>query len=538
MTIDLLHNLTLGDILREHRRSWPTKVGIVDGTTRLTYPQLDDRVNRLGHSFAAAGVGQGDCVLWMGQNSFRLIEALLAAAKIGALLCPANWRQSAEELAFVIEDLSPKVILWQEEEVGDNARAARKALDDSELSNALSPNSESGDLQTAAPDPLWLQVDAGETGVVGEGTYEAFLASGSEIDDFEPVADSLPVLEMFTAAFTGRPSGALLSHRAAISQGLVLGKLSDIDHSYVYLNAGPLFHVATFMTTLATFVWAGTNVFIRRSEAEETCRVIEAEGCTGAFLMGPTIAEILVANKDHKYNLKSLRAFRGSPEWNEMVSLDESPWARKPAGFGQTEVMGMLSFNAMGDETIGNAGRPSPLVQVRIVDPEGNDVPIGEPGEIVARGWSVMNGYFNRPEENEKRLAGGWHHTNDLGRREIDGTLSFVGPMTRIIKSAAENIYPAEVEACINQHPAVQQSAVIGVPDKQWGQSVKALVLVRRGESVTAEEIIEHCRDKIASYKKPRIVEFLPKPLGWPTDYDALDAAYGGGGYPGQRRKK
>jgi long-chain acyl-CoA synthetase len=147
-----------------------------------------------------------------------------------------------------------------------------------------------------------------------------------------------------------------------------------------------------------------------------------------------------------------------------------------------------------------------------------------------------MNGYWNRPQANAERRRGGWHHTNDLGRREADGTISFVGPKTRMIKSAAENIYPAEVEQCLREHPAIVEAAVIGVPDPVWVQSVKAIVVLRPdADGVDAETVIEHCRSHIASYKKPRAVEFvdaLPK-QGFAVDYDALDARFGGGGYPG-----
>jgi long-chain acyl-CoA synthetase len=221
-----------------------------------------------------------------------------------------------------------------------------------------------------------------------------------------------------------------------------------------------------------------------------------------------------------------------------MITVDTSPWARKPAGFGQTEVMGMLTLNAWGGDATGTSGRPTPMVQVRIVDPDGNEVPPGESGEITARGPTVMNGYHNRPELNAHRLEGGWHHTNDLGRRELDGSISFVGPKGRLIKSAAENIYPAEVEGCLQQHPAVQEAAVIGVPDKRWDQSVKAIVVLKSGERATADDLIEHCRANIASYKKPRSIEFVDKlPRdGWLVDYGTLDEQFGGGGYPGGGR--
>src|ERR1700687_594254 len=163
---------------------------------------------------------------------------------------------------------------------------------------------------------------------------------------------------MYTAAFTGRPGGALLSHTAMILQNLMMGMLQQITSEYVYLNSGPLFHVTTFMTTMATFQFGGTNVFTRRVDAEELCRLIEKHGCTGAFIVPPTTGQVVEANRDGKYDLKTLRGFPGSSEWNSMITIDTSPWARKPAGYGQTECMGMLTFNAVGGAALGTAGRP------------------------------------------------------------------------------------------------------------------------------------------------------------------------------------
>ena len=511
MNVDLLHAVTLGDILRENRRSFPLRTAAVDGSKRLTWPALDDRVNRLANGLAQdAGVGAGDRVLWLGQNSFRVLETLLAAAKLGAVFCPANWRQSPDELAFVIDDTRAKVVIWQDEEIGDEVRAARQRAEH-------------------AGEARWLQHDA-----EGDGSYEQFLATGAADDPAVVVDPASPVLQLYTAAFTGRPNGALLSHWAVLVQDLVMGNLQRIDSEYVYLNCGPLFHVATLMTTLATFHFGGTNVFTRRVDAEELCRLVEAERCNGAFLMPPTIKQIIELNADGRYDLSSLRTLPGSPAWNAMVTVDESPWARQPSGYGQTEVMGMLTLNAWGGPATGASGRPSPMALVRIVDPEGNEVAPGEVGEIVTRGPTVMNGYLHRDELNRERLAGQWHHTNDLGRREDDGSLTWIGPKGRLIKSAAENIYPAEVEAALQQHPAVQEAAVIGVPDKTWGQSVKAIVVVREGHDVGAHELIEHCRSLIASYKKPRSVEFVDKlPRdGFAIDYAALDERFGGGNYP------
>jgi long-chain acyl-CoA synthetase len=340
---------------------------------------------------------------------------------------------------------------------------------------------------------------------------------------------------MYTAAFGGRPCAALLSHTSLMLQGLVISKVQDIGQDFVYLNCGPLFHMATLMTTLATFLWGGTNVFTRRVEAQELCRLIEAERCTGAFVMPPTMQQMVEVNRGRNYDLTSLRSFRGLPEWNAITSEDASPWGRRPGGYGQTEAAGMVTLAALGGGASGSHGRTIPLVQVRIVDPDGKEVASGEVGEIVARGPTLMHGYHQRSAETAARQSGGWHHTNDLGRREADGSLSFIGPKTRLIKSAAENIYPVEVESCLRKHPGVADCAVIGRPDRNWGQSVLAIIVRKPGESVSAEELVEHCRTRIASYKKPRTVEFvdqLPR-RGFAVDYEALDRQFGGGGYPG-----
>ncbi|HUC35906.1 MAG TPA: AMP-binding protein [Acidimicrobiales bacterium] len=505
---DQLHDLTLGDLLRGHAATRPRSTAAVCTGSRFDFAALDERTNRLANALAARGVGRGDRMLWLGQNCHRLLEGLLAAAKLGAVFCPANWRQAPAEFAFVISDSDPAVVFWQEAEIGEALREAR---------------SQSGS------GALWVQHDG-----AGSDGYEALVEGVSLEGPATEVDERDPLLMMYTAAFTGTPNGALLSHRALVVQGSFVAQLMGIGADYVYLDCGPLFHVATFMSTLATFVCGGNNVFTPRVDAEELCRLIAAERCTGAFVMPPTIDQILEVNSDGRYDLKSLRTFRGKPKWTEMITVDESPWGMHPAGYGQTEVMGLATFNALGP-SIGSHGRPPPFVRIGVLDPSGAELPVGETGEIAVRGPTVMHGYFRRPELNAERQAGGWHHTNDLGRVEEDGSLSFIGPKTRLIKSAAENIYPTEVEAVIRSHPAVADVAVIGVPDPTWGQNVKAVVVLREGETIEADELVEHCRKGLASYKKPKSVEFvdsLPRE-GFAVDYDALDQRFGGGGYPG-----
>jgi acyl-CoA synthetase (AMP-forming)/AMP-acid ligase II len=499
----------LADILDEHRRRWPNNEAAVDedGKIRLIYPELADRTGRLVGALVGAGIGQGDRILWLGQNSFRILELILAAAAIGAIVCPANWRQSPDELDFIIADATPKLVVWQEAEIGERVRATRAFL-------------KSG---------LWLRHDCDANSV---SEYETFLAGSSPgVPDI--VDPASPLVMLYTAAFAGTPNGALITHNAVIGQSLVYAPARGITADYRYLNVGPMFHVATLMETLATFVMGGCNVFVPRNDPTEICRIIEAEKINGAFVIGPATEQLAEANKDGRHNLKTLRALKGSDAWNAMVTVDDSPWGQRPFGFGQTETLGYATYSLL--QGAGGMGRSSPVVLARIVDEVGAEMLDGEVGEIVVRGPTVSPGYWNRPELTVQRQGQGWHRTTDLGRREADGSLSFIGPKGQLIKSAAENIYPTEVEACIRRHPAVKDVGVIGVPDAVWGQHVKAIVVLKPGESATEAAIVEHCRTLIASYKKPRIVVFtdaLPR-AGFAIDYTRLNADHGGGGYPG-----
>jgi acyl-CoA synthetase (AMP-forming)/AMP-acid ligase II len=501
---------TLPSLLAEHARSRPDGLATVCGDARLTWSELQAEVLQLARALRGAGAGVGDRVLWMGQNCHRVLETMVACARIGAVFCPVNWRQSSTELAFVLDDAAPAVVFWQEEEVGATIRTARDA---------------------AGTSARWIRHDGAATST-DEETFEEFVGSLPSLAD-GPVDAGAAVLMIYTGAFSGRPHGALLSHRALLTVGLANALVRGVRPDDVFLNSGPLFHLGTWMCTLATYLQGATNVFVARVDAELLLRTIADNRCTGAFLMPTTITDLVDLNTAARLDLRSLRWSPSTPAWDAMVSVDDSPWAQRPGGTGQTEVGGLVTFTALGGE--GLHGRPFPPVQLRVVDPEDLDVPAGEVGEMAVRGPMVMNGYHGRPALNEEKFRGGWYHTGDLARRHHDGSITFIAPMSRMIKSAAENIYPAEVEACLRQHPAVRLAAVIGVPDDRWAQSVKAIVVLEDGTSLRPEELIDHCRSTIASYKKPRFVTFVDElPMqGFAIDYDALDAAHGGGGYPG-----
>lgn len=520
-----VHTLTVADILREHRRSRPTITAAVDGPVRLTYPDLDARTCRLARALADAGTGPGDRVLYIGRNSVRLQEGLLAAARLGAVFVPANWRQSADELAFVLRDLAPSAVLWQGGDLEPAVRAAREAVA----------------AETSQEGCLWVRCDGPADGeAAGTDPYEELIASAPEADPEGDTDAALPVLGLYTAAFDGRPACALLSHAALIAHDAALFQVRRIGPGFTFLNSGPLFHVGTMMFNLATFHAGGTNVYMPAFDAAEAARLIEAERVDHMFGFGPMLDAVAEANRDEdgkpRHDLSSLHFASHSPEWDAQVTVGTDPWsASGMGGYGQTQVCGMLTYLALGPGGEGAAGRPSPMVHVRITGPGGEELPAGETGEITARGPSLFSGYHARPELTARTLAGGRHRTGDLGRREADGTITFIGPRLRMIKTGNENVYPAEVERALKAHPGIADAAVIGVPDETWGQSVAAVVQCEPGAEPTEEEVVAHVRGLLASYKKPRRVVFtdaLPKD-GHLPDYAELDALYGGGGYPG-----
>ena len=336
---------------------------------------------------------------------------------------------------------------------------------------------------------------------------------------------------MYTAAFSGTPNGALLSGRALMSQSMTIRLLEQLDDSTVYLNSGPMFHIGSLRRTLAVLHAGGRNVMCRRVDAETLCELVASESCTDAFLQRPTMSQMVDVNRDGRYDLSSLRS-RGGPEgWADMVTFSERDVVR--SGYGQTELAGVVTFDYPGRPGVGSWPGPLALVDVRTVD--GTTVARGQIGEIVVRGPMVMNGYYRRDTINANRIRDGWYHTNDLGRLESDGSISFVGPAERIVKTANENVYPIEVESGLREHPDVADVGVLGIPDQEWGQRLKAVVVRREGSSVSADALLAFARTTLAGYKCPRLYEFvdaLPAASGH-VDRDALDVSYGGGGYPG-----
>lgn len=497
----------LGDVLREHRRSRPKCIAAVDGELRLTFPQLDQRVNQLTGALGALGVGYGDRVLWLGQNSVKALEVLLACAKVGAVLCLANWRQSRAETIVTVRDFDPTLVFWQEHELGEQ-----------QLQHSV-------DWQDSSR--RWIQHDG-----VGPDSYDALLASGIDQDDERPIDPETSLLALYTGAFDGTPNAALLSHTALLLQSMLSARGQAVEEGSRYLVSGPMFHIGVLMGALATFLCGGCCVFVARIEPEATLKTIQDEKITHAFLPQPVIEPMRKINATGRFDVSSLFAKPDLSDWIAPIVMPVAAPLRNNNVYGQTEITGLSVMAWLGGT---GAGRPSPFIQVKLLDDAGKEVAAGEVGEIAVRGSMLMNGYHNRANENAVRSSNGWHRTRDLGKRLEDGSLAFMGPKTPMIKSAFENIYPAEVEACLRLHPSVANVCVIGIPDPKWDQRVKAVVELRVGQEASADELIEHCKSHIASYKKPSVIQFadaLPRTAAGGVDRNAVDAAHGGGGYP------
>ena len=503
-----IHAYGLGDLLSQQARDRPNMVAVIDGDLRLSFAEFEERVNRLAGVMRSRGVKKGDRILWLGQNSFRVLEVLLAGARVGAIVCPANWRWSADEIAFALDDFDPAIVFWQHSDIGEVNRKARQAW---------------------KPDSNWICHD----GCDGEDNYEALIAAANPETRFEPVETSTPLLAIYTAGFSGKPGAALLSHESLLLVSLLSAMGQAVEEQSGYLVSGPMFHLGVLMGTLATFLRGGKCAFVARVDAEEMLRLISEEKLTHAFIAQPTAVQMRELNADGKYDLSSIFSDAQMSDYKiPLVMPSAAPMMQKLGGYGQTEIGGLVNVVWLGGQ---GAGRSSPFLQVKIADEHGHEVPPGVTGEILARGPLVMCGYWNRPEENARRVINGWHRTHDLGKRLEDGSLVFVGPKTTMIKSGIENIYPAEVEACLRTHDGVADVCVIGVPDPRWDQNVKAIIVRKPGADFPPEAFIEHCRERMASYKKPKLIEFaesLPRLPGGAIDRAAVDAAYGGGGYP------
>lgn len=484
--------------LHRHAQQNPDGTVLVEGAETVTHRELRERVAHSAGALRSLGLGDGDRVAILSLNSIRYIEVLAGTIWAGGVLNLVNIRWSPIEIAYSLDDSETKVLV-----VDDVFAAMVPKL--RELSEHLETVVHFG----LGPTPE------------GMLAYDDLLAGSGPVPDAGRHGNDLAGI-FYTGGTTGFPKGVMLSHTnllTSVMGGLVAtARLRDGADSSV-LHAAPMFHMAGFGTWLMAAVMGIKQVLLPFFEPRAVLEGIEEHRITEVFLV-PTMIQMVLEHPDFaKHDLGSIRflSYGASPISDALLdrTVAALPSARLCQAYGQTELSPLVTMLMPEDHEeriparLRSAGRPLPHTECRVVDPEDNEVPRGVIGEICGRGDHIMLGYWNRPQETADALRGGWMHSGDLGFMDEDGYVTVVDRLKDMIVTGAENVYSAEVENAIGAHPAVATSAVIGVPDERWGERVHAVVVLQPGAELSEQELRDHTRTLIATYKVPRSVEFV-----------------------------
>jgi acyl-CoA synthetase (AMP-forming)/AMP-acid ligase II len=471
---------------------WPEKEVIVYGGQRLTNRTLAERVNALAAAFRAEGVGRGDVVALLMYNRQEFLEAAFAVNKAGAAFLPLNYRLAAPEWQYILDHSGADGIVAEPEFAA--------AIDD-----------------IAAELPaLRRRILIGE-GHPGWSDYEQLVGAhaGETVPDAESEADDLQRL-MYTSGTTSRPKGVCITHGNVIWKNIGHIVEFGIDADDRTLVAGPLYHVGALDLPASGVLYAGGSVVIlRKFDAVEVLDTTERERPTNMWL-APTMVNMLLQVPDlESRDLSSVRFIINGGEKMPVPLVERLmgafPNARLADAYGLTETVSGDTFLDAEHvlSKIGSVGKPVVHLEVRLVDDAGEEVPSGELGEIALRGPKVFKGYWRDDEATASAIREGWFHTGDMGRLDDDGYLYIEDRKKDMIVSGGENIASSEVERVLYEHPAVFEVAVVGVPDARWGEVPKAFVVLRGGAVAGADDLIVHCRARLAKFKVPKCVEFL-----------------------------
>ncbi|HTX23861.1 MAG TPA: AMP-binding protein [Steroidobacteraceae bacterium] len=492
--------LVIGDLSRLNALRYPEKPALVMGGESLTYAELNRRANRLAHALAAAGIHDGDRVGLLAHNRLDYAVVTQAVAKCGAILVPMNFRFGVEEVSRVLADAEPSVLFLE----SSFERVVRQAI-----------------AHLAGP-PRLIRLTEPGTGPGAQTPSD--IPSAADLARDQPqteparaVDPQSPCVIMYTSGTTGAPKGVLVSHATYFKMYLATAVETRMRHDDVYLMAAPFFHAAGLNMALHQCLFMGSTGIVHRGsfDPEVILHLIETHRITLAILVPTTLAMLALHPRIAHYDLTSLdKIFYGSmPIAPPMLAKAREVFthARFNQLYGSTEA-GMVSvLSAEDHERWSQAtGRQALLTESRIVDGEGNPVAVGGVGEVIVNQRTMgMIGYWRNPEATRETIRDGWIYTGDLARVEPEGFFTLVDRRKDVIVSGGENIYPKEVENALASHPAVREVAVFGVPHPLYGETVCAAVSLWPGQSATAAQLEEHCRARLASYKRPRRVEFL-----------------------------
>ncbi len=502
-----LHDYTFYDLINRNgvafggRPAWFE----VDDQRQLTFAEYRDRVDRLACGLQKAGLQKGDCVAVFGKNSLEYFLLYGAAAALGVIVLPINWRLSAEEAVFNLNDGAPAFLFVDAEyqEMIDGHKAKLSSV--KAFYNLKPPGGQFQD-------------------------FEALLDNNGQFEAAD-VSDGDGVVIIHTAAVAGRPRGALLRQGNIISANTHINLLMNLSPADVHLNILPLFHVGGLFMATGAFHAGVLNVNMSKFDAALAVKLIEEKKVSVMFDFSPILGSVLEAAEKAGADIKTLQHVLGleSPDVIEKYQADIG--GTFYCMYGQTETSAIATMGRYSDRP-GSAGRTIPLGDVRLVNDDDRPVAMGEIGEIAVKGPMVFNEYIHLPEDTAHALRGGWQHTGDMGRFDEDGYLWYEGRKAEkeLIKPGGENVYPAEVEKVILAHPAVEKTVVFGVPDPKWKEGIKAVCQLKADQHLEARELITFVGARIASFKKPQYVEFvaeIPLLADGSPDRTKVKALYG-----------
>ncbi len=503
-----LYDFTFYDLINRNARSFtnrPAWLEVNDGQA-LTFGQFKETVDRLACGLQQGGIQKGDRVGVLGKNSLEYFLLYGAAAALGAIMLPVNWRLSPEEVVFNLNDCEPKVLF-----VGPEQAQLIEEVKD----------------RLGSVDQIF-NLEVNTEGFCG---IETLLDNTGLFEPADVTADDGFVI-IHTAAVAGRPRGALLSHGNLLCSNLTIDYYLELSPIDVHLSLLPLFHVGGLFMATAIFQAGAHNVSMHKFDAVEAVDVIEKYQVSAMFEFAPILSAILEAAEKAGKSLSTLKAVGGLDAPDTIEKYQQITGGTFYCLYGQTETSCIATMGKYDDKP-GSAGKPAPLAAVQLVDDYDLPVPVGQVGEITTKGPMVFKGYWNLPEDNAYTFREGWHHTGDLGRFDEEGFLWYAGrkPEKELIKPGGENVYPAEVEKVILQHPVVKETVVFGVPDPKWKEGIKAVCRLAEGKKLEPRALIDFVGERIARFKKPGYVEFveeIPVLEDGSPDRDAVKKQYGG----------
>lgn len=453
------------------------------GTRRHTHAQLADGIARQAAALAKRGIARGDRVALLSPNSDRLVCTMLACWWLGAIACPLNIRWSTPELAFALEDSEASLLLVDES--------------------------------------LAAQVPGGAPATLHLSAFEEEGARLAPLPDTRTSGDALAAI-LYTGGTTGRSKGVMLSHANFWSASMTRGAELNNAPDSVSLLVAPLFHVAGLGRLVGQLIVGGSCVTMAQFRPASVIEAIAAHGISDIMVVPSMLQSLLDDPAFTPERVRSLDriAFGAAPMPPDLLDRALAAWAHAEffQAYGLTETAGAVCINLPANHRpearalgrLNSVGRAGLGAEIIVADESGRELPCGEVGEVLTRGPMVMQGYWRNPEATAAAFRDGWFRTGDAGRMLPDGHLFIVDRLKDMIISGGENVYCAEVEAALRRHPQVANAAVIGVPDVRWGEAVHAVVVTGGDASITVDELRAWCRERLAGYKCPRGISFVP----------------------------